>query len=389
MNGEKYEIYTFNYLLALALSNVPDTMDKRQGSIIYDAIAPACYALAEVYQNIRNVYRDTSATTATGTDLDSRVAEQGIQRYFATHAVKKCYITDTSGNPMSVPIGARFSTQSDINPITYAIIDVYQEDGQGVPGYYQLQCEVAGSIGNEYAGTMTQITNIRGIGRVEMTTILVPARDEETDDELRERYFETINNKSYGGNIAQYREQVGAIPGVGGVQVYPVWNGGGTVKVSIVDSQKNACTPEFLALVQTAVDPENATGDQGAGLGLAPIGHSVTVDTPQELPLEIQATIILMSGYELGQVTASIKQSIDNYIYKLKEEWDKPDAFGQYSLAVYVSQISAAILSVKGVANVSPLLLNGSTADIILEQSGQLQQLPLLSKLTVNGVDVE
>ena len=388
MNGEKYEIYTFDYLIASALSNVPDTMDKRQGSIIYDALAPACYALAQFYQDVRNVYKDTYATSATGVDLDNRVAEQGIQRYSATYAIKKCYITDTLGNPMSVPVGARFSTQSDINPITYSIIGVYEENGQGVPGYYQLQCEVAGSIGNEYAGTMTQITNIRGIGNITMTTVLVPARDEETDDELRERYFETINNKSYGGNISQYREQVNAIAGVGGVQVYPVWNGGGTVKVSIVDSQKNACTPEFISRVQNEVDPENAAGGRGTGLGLAPIGHNVTVSTPEYLPIEIKATISLMSGYELGHVTPSIKQAVDNYIYRLKEDWDNSDDFGQYSLAVYASQISAAMLGVRGVANVSLLLLNDAPEDIILTQSGQLQQLPQLSKLEVNGVSV-
>ena len=187
MIGDKYEQYTFSYLLREALSNVPDTMDKRQGSVIYDAIAPACYRLAELYQDIRNAYKDTFATTATGEELRLRVAEQGITAHPATYAVKKAFITDASGAPMSIPIGSRFSTISDISPINYFVSAVYEEDGQGVPGYYQLQCEVAGSVGNEYAGPLTQITYIRGIGSAVMSTLLVPAQDEETDDEFVER----------------------------------------------------------------------------------------------------------------------------------------------------------------------------------------------------------
>lgn len=386
MIGDKYEVYTFSYLMALALSQVPDTMDKRQGSIIYDALAPACHRLAEVYQNIRNVYKDTYAETSQGEDLDNRVAEQGIKRYSATYAIKKVYIEDTDGNPMSVPINSRFSTISDINPITYQAIAVYEEDGQAIPGCYQLQCEVAGSIGNEYAGPLTQITNVRGIRSATMSTLLVPARDEETDDELRSRYFETLNSKSYGGNISQYREQVGAISGVGGVQVYPVWNGGGTVKLSIVDAQKNICTPEFISLVQNTVDPENADGESGTGLGLAPIGHKVTVVTPSELSINMAFNINLAADYELDQVKDSIRKAINDYFYELRDDWDNANSYGNYSISVYRSRISAAIIAIPGVDNVTPPLLNGSDADIVLTQTGETQQIPKLGSITASGV---
>lgn len=386
MIGDMYESYTFSYLMSLALSEVPDTMDKRQGSIIYDALAPACYRLAELYQNIRNVYKDTYADTAQGEELDYRVAEQGITRYAATHAIKKAYMTDASGNPMAVPVGARFSTVSDINPINYRVISVYEEDGKGVPGYYQLECEVEGSIGNEYAGTLIQITNIRGLGTATMSTLLVPARDEETDDQLRERYFETLNNKSYGGNISQYREQVRAISGVGGVQIYPVWNGGGTVKISILDAQKNICTPEFISFVQAEVDPENASGQSGTGLGLAPIGHKVTVVTPDEVSIKVAFNISMLPSYELDQIKSNIKKSINDYFYALREEWDDANGYGEYALSVYMSRISASILSIPGVANVSTLTLDGKNADIVLTQTGQVQQVPKLGDVVVNGV---
>ena len=50
--------YTYDYLLNQALSRVPDTIDKREGSIIYDALAPACYELAGFYLELDAAYEN-------------------------------------------------------------------------------------------------------------------------------------------------------------------------------------------------------------------------------------------------------------------------------------------------------------------------------------------
>ena len=44
-----FEGYTFEYLMESMLSRVPDSLDKREGSIIYDALAPAAAELAQMY----------------------------------------------------------------------------------------------------------------------------------------------------------------------------------------------------------------------------------------------------------------------------------------------------------------------------------------------------
>ena len=43
MIGDFLEKYTFDYLMNDALSRVNENIDTREGSIIYDALAPACY----------------------------------------------------------------------------------------------------------------------------------------------------------------------------------------------------------------------------------------------------------------------------------------------------------------------------------------------------------
>lgn len=61
--------------------------------------------------------------------------------------------------------------------------------------------------------------------------------DEEDDGSLRARYFETFDVQAFGGNIISYRTAILAVSGVGAVQVYPAWKGGGTVLCSILNSQ--------------------------------------------------------------------------------------------------------------------------------------------------------
>lgn len=384
MIGDNLQQYTYEYLMRLALSFVPDDRDKRQGSVIYDALAPFCQVLAAGAIQLRQFYTQTYAVTATGEDLDNRVAEQGITRFAATYAVRKISVADEEGNPVALPLGARFSTVSNTNPVNYTVTAQYVENGITVPGSYEATCEELGVVGNEYSGNLINITFIQGLASATMTSTLVPARDQETDEELRERYFDTLNQKAFGGNIADYRAKVMELAGVGAVQIYPVWNGGGTVKLSIVDPTYGPCSPEFIAFVQEKIDPENAQGEQGTGIGIAPIGHKVTVVTPDEVTINVTANIVLGTNYTLGQVETPIKEAVASYIQSLRQSWADATDLNEYSCDVFVSRVSATIVNVPGVSNVTSVTLNGAAQDIELTQSGQIQQLPKLGEVVLN-----
>ena len=239
-------------------------------------------------------------------------------------------------------------------------------------------------MGNQYSGNLINITFIQGLSEATMSSTLIPARDEETDEELRSRYFEALNQKAFGGNIADYRTKVEALTGVGAVQVYPVWNGGGTVKLSVVDPSYMPCSDEFLRTLQIQIDPENANGDTGTGLGIAPIGHQVTVVTPDEVVINVEATVTLQAGYSKGQVEQPIKNVVEEYLQSLRQSWADASDLNIYATDVFVARVTAAMVSVPGVANVSHVTLNGSANDIFLTQNGQIQQLPILGEVVVN-----
>lgn len=385
MIGDYLEQYTFEYLIQQALSRVPNTIDKREGSIIYDALAPACYQLSEYYMNLRKILIDTYASTASEEYLDLRVAEQGLTRYAATYATKKGTFINNSDAPALIPIGSRFSIISDEKNVNYYVSEVYTDEFRVVvPGTYKLVCEELGTVGNGYVGALIPITYIQNLKLATMTDLIIPARDVETDEELRTRYFLTINEKPFGGNLAQYDEELKAIDGVGEVQIYPVWNGGGTVKCSVIDAEYNAISGDFINAIQNIIDPENAQGIQGTGLGLAPIGHQVTITTPTEVAINIETTIVLINGYNLPQIESLIEQAIAEYLLTLRKAWGIGDDLNQYTLAIYIARINSAILSVSGVANVTDTLINGFAEDLVLEQSVVTQELPQLGTVIIN-----
>ncbi|MCK9445030.1 MAG: baseplate J/gp47 family protein [Tissierellaceae bacterium] len=380
MIGDYLEQYTFEYLIESALSRVPNTIDKREGSIIYDALAPACYELSEYYMRLRRLLQDTFAETANGQYLDLRVAEQGIKRFEATAAIKKGVFETESGTPLAIEIGSRFSTITDRESLNYIVTAPYEVEGQIVPGNYQLTCETIGTAGNAYVGNIMPISYIQGLSSAVITDLIVPARDIETDDDLRARYFLALKDKPFGGNIAQYVETLKNIEGVGEVQIYPVWDGGGTVKCSVIDASFNIITNDFINIIQEQLDPT----PQGTGLGLVPIGHVVTITTPEELTINIAANILLMSGYTKAQVEQPIKEALEAYILELRKAWGTANDFNQYILGVYISRINAAILNVAGVSNVTEITINSLPNDLNLVETAERQELPILGVVTLN-----
>ena len=379
MIGDFLQTYSYEYLLNFALSLVPDNLDKREGSIIYDALAPVCYLLAQQNIRLQGIYQNTFIAYAQGEALDLRSQEQGLTRYPATYAVKKVYAIGSDGNPTTVPLGSRFSTIG--SSLIYSITAVYTVGGVPQAGYYEATCETAGVVGNDYVGDLIMVTNLNNVAQATMSDLITPARDEETDDELRTRYLEKVNEKSFGGNVAQYREELKAIGGVGAVQIYPVWNGGGTVKLSVIDTDYNTLTEDFINQLKETIDPENNSGE---GLGLAPIGHRVTIVTPSEVTINVEATLTLMQGYVLSQVEDGIQSALDNYINSLRQHWGDSNETNTYSTAVYIARINASILSVEGVANVTGTTINDVEADLVLTQDASTQELPKLGEVVLN-----
>lgn len=382
--SEYLQKYTYDYILTEALSKVPDNVDKREGSIIRDALSPCCYEAAKHILYLADIIEQTYIETANGLWLDGRVIEGGITRDPATYAKKLGVFKTQLDEPCQISIGQSFSTVGD-TILNYTAVQVYaNEDGDVVPGSYIMQCNTVGSVGNSYIGRIVPNDYIEKLASAEITTLLYPGEEEESDDSLRERFLANLMKTAFGGNIAQYRHWAKEIPGIGGVQVYPVWAGGGTVKLSIIDTDYNSCSSEFCQTILEKFDPENSGGETGLGLGIAPIGHKVTVSTPLPRTINVSGKITLLPGYKLETLLPQIKLALEEYLLSLRQAWENSDDENNYSVIVYLGRINFAILNVKGVSSAYELQLNGTDTDIRLTETSSLQEIPVLGTVSLD-----
>lgn len=357
-----YEGQTFEVILQRMLDRVPNNIDKRQGSIIYDALAPAAAELAQLYIELDVNYNLSFADTATGEQLARITAEFGVNRKPATKSIREGRFYGNGDVLMDIPVGSRFSIES----VTFVAVE------QISTGIYRLECELPGVIGNQYFGPLLPIQVINGLARAELSDVLVPGEDEETDEALRQRYYEEVNNPPFGGNVAQYKQWVNAIDGVGATKVFPTWQGGGTAKCTIIASDWSAPSPQLVSEVQETIDPT----PQGKGLGQAPIGHTVTITGVLGVAVDVSTTVTLADGVTLGQVQEPIEDAIADYMLSLRQSWADEER-----LVVRVAQIDAAILTVAGVLDVSGTELNGSPANITLGT----EEIPMRGEVVING----
>lgn len=368
---------TYQNILQTMLAQVPATYDKRDTAPIPTALGPAAWVLEGLYLVLNQVQQQAFVQTAVGESLDLLAVLGGITRNQASPAVMLGVFN------AQVPIGSRFSTVNGADSINFtATATATVEDPQEGDYYYQMTAETPGSIGNDYTGPILPISVINGLTSAQLTEILVPGDDTETDDAFRARLITALTDRPFGGNIASYRENILAIDGVGAVQVYPTWNGGGTVACSILGADFLPASSELIENVQNAIDPPTS----GLGLGLAPIGAQVTITTPEELTVDVEVTLTLSPGYSIGQVQAPIEAAIEAYLLTVRQGWSTNTSSTDvvYVANVYLARVLAAIVGVPGVENATAVTLNGAAADLTLTETGATQQVPVIGTVTLN-----
>ncbi|PNT91667.1 baseplate J protein [Clostridium thermosuccinogenes] len=320
---------TYENILKDMLSRVTSDVDKREGTVIFDALAPCAYKLAETYFKLNNFIDLVSADTAVGEYLDRVVADYGIKRKATTYAVRKVETT------APVDIGTRWGLKDTTYVITEKMSDTE----------YKTKCEQLGSIGNQYSGLLDNIDNVPDVAAA-LTDIIISGEDEETDDSLRARFYNQIRTPSTSGNADHYRKWAMEVAGCGDAKVLPLWNGNGTVKVLVVD--ENMAVDEALpAAVAAHIET------------VRPIGAAVTVESPQEKVISISAGVVLDGSKTLNDVYTSFSKAFSEYL--------KDIVFKNYSISY--ARIGSLLLSTDGVADYVNLLVNGGAANITIGET--------------------
>lgn len=319
------------------LSNIDDKYDKTEGSFYYDSTKPVAIELESAYKEQENILNKGFVETATGEYLDLKVAEQGLTRKPSTKATTTVTITGSEG--ATITTGDLVASDT----VNYIVQETKTIDAT-LTTTVLVECEQAGTIGNVPVGAIKYFPiTIAGINTVTNTESVSNGYDGETDAELRQRYYDKVRTPATSGNKYHYRNWAKEIVGVGDARVFALWNGNGTVKVVIIDSNKQGASTELINEVTTYIEE------------VRPIGADVTVISATEVPINIQATLTIdTNNYTEAEVIGNIETKIADYL--------KDIAF----VDNYVSyaKIGSLILESAGVLDYSNLTVNGGTSNI-------------------------
>lgn len=375
--------YTREAIQKEMLDQVDPGMDTREGSMIQTAIGPVAWYLEGVYMILKQIQDNAYPATAVGDSLDKIVQTRGLTRKLATAAVRKGTFNSV------VPSGSEFKTINGVDSQVFVTREKLSESGMEY--VYAMQCKNAGTSGNNYSGNLIPITPVEGLTSAVLGDIIIAGTEEETDEALRSRFYDTFDVAAFGGNISSYKNEILSIEGVGAVQVYPAWNGGGTVLCSILGDDLRPALPATVKKVQDLICPAEDGGSNPSadGYGIAPIGAAVTITTGTALTLNITCDIDFVETMLNGVETYKdqIRQKIQEYLDTLCKAWGDPMKAHKitYTVTVYSSRIIYAILTIQDVVNVSNVKINGASGDLKLTETAALQQVPVLGTVVING----
>ena len=210
---------TVNEIHESLLAYVPDDYDKSVGSFFYDLLRPVAVRLYALSSDMETLPDAAFALTATGEYLDRKAAEQGLERRAAGYAKGTVTITGRAGEVIRV--GAKVAADN----ILFAVDETVSIPESGTVDI-SATCITCGAAGNVDAGEISRFpVTLPGVYTVTNTEPFEGGYDAESDDELRDRYFEKVSRPNASGNVNDYIAWAKEISGVGDVRVLPLWNG--------------------------------------------------------------------------------------------------------------------------------------------------------------------
>lgn len=332
------------------------------------------YVRGKDHEEAELIYYSRFPNTASGINLDRLCPFVGITRNPATPARYTVTVTGEAGT--IIPVGFLVSTESGIE--FYNTIEAAIADGQ-TTCTITVECTEAGTMGNVVASDIVEIVNPEaGIDSVLGASVVSVGEDEESDYALRNRILQAGEGAG-SCNEAAIRAALMKVPTVTTA----------TVVVNDTDETDAYGNPphSIACYVAGGTGYEKEIGE--AIFETKPVGiptkgtqsvsvtddggysHTIYYNTMQSVAVAVAITISTTADYEGATGAAEIQSNVTEHINGL--------GFGA---DVILSALYGHIYSVKGVARVTALTINGGTSDISISEL----QCAVCSTVTVTEV---
>lgn len=334
------------------LANLNNTEDKTPNSFAYDILSSV--AIVDDYFEGLFHYAISlfDIDNLVGEDLDKRVLQiTGLKRKQATFATGEVVVEGEDGTV--IPVGTIFlagdTSFESLETVTIS-------EGHAT---VKVESTVAGIEGDVVANSIDKVKgSIPGVTDVYNPESFTNGYMTESDDDLRERYYEFLQNPPKAGNPAHYKLWATEVDGIWDAKVFRTWDGPSTVKVVVVGLDRKTVDEEMLERVRENIMKE------------APIAYqNLTVKSATGKAININVDIIFENGYEKSEVIKAIKSNINDYFNQI--------AFRQEFVSF--AKIGGHILKTEGVKDYENLTLNGTTENIPLGE----EEIPELGEMVI------
>ena len=325
------------------LSNLSNTEDKTPNSFSYDILSAAAIVFEDFQRVILELFKKFDVMNLEDEELDSRVLQiAGLRRKQATQSVGEVTITGSPNTLITKDIvflagSLEFTIDKDY---------VIPESGNIT---IKVKSVAYGGDANVLPNAIDKMSpQILGVDNISNAKEIMNGYDQETDDDLRERYLEKLLHPPKAGNPAHYKLWATEVDGIWSAKVFRTWQGGGTVKVVVIGLNRKAVGPDLIEKVKKHILEE------------APIRYEdLTVESATTKKIKVDVKIKLTQNANLIEVKEEIKDRIEKYFYSISFKEN----------TVSYAKVGAEILKVPVVADYNDLKLNGNIGNVVMKET--------------------
>ena len=307
---------------------------------------PFCTKLSEILLNLDEEKKKSFMSTAVeyGYDkfVDLRAGEVGLTRKQATFALVP--VTFYGKKTTQIKQGTIVSTLDNrLYYLTENIILDENGEGEGI-------CKAQNS-GSQYNVKAKEICYLpvkyADVISVENKESYNDAYDEESNEDLYNRYLLKVRTPATSGNKHHYEQWASEVTGVGYAKCIPAeeLGQGGKVKVIIANSNKRGASEELIQEVYNYIESVRPV-----------LSGTLEVVTVKEIPISITGKVEIDTSITLSEVQEIFRNLIEDYFdnnaYKTKK--------------ISIAKIQSMLIDIEGVIDCANIKINGNASNISL-----------------------
>lgn len=314
---------------------------------------------------VEGAFRSFYIDTATGDDLENRVADFNMTRREAqaSRGIETFISSTPAAATFIISAGTQVSTQPDVfgDTISFTVDNdiTFVSGALTATGY--ITCGILGIDGNIGSGLITNIpTTISGVDSVINYEAFVDGSTQETEDQLRKRVPVHLNGLQR-ANEDGIKSQILAIEGITLVRLEENNPSAGYVTI-YVSNESGTLSTDQLDAVTTAAEDSAAFG----------IEVSIITPTVQYITISLDAEIDT-DNYDEEFIKEDIRDSIDERVRT------NPAS----DLLLYDIILAA---TVQGVNNVKNVTIDGVAADLVVSGFKVIRLNDSSVDITINAI---